>query len=72
MTYDEALQALKEAQGHLWMFEEQTARDRLTQAIEVFKRMKVDLDQCEADIKGYETCISSWPLWNGGKTDEKP
>ena len=55
MTYDEALQAFKGAQGVSWAYGSLDIHDRLTQAIEVFKRMKMDLDQCEADLEVYRS-----------------
>lgn len=47
MTYDEALQALHTARGASWQFGDQSIHDGIVQAIEVFKRMKMDLDECE-------------------------
>ena len=46
MTYNEALQALEKAQQTSWSWD-RFEYDNITQAIEVFKRMKIDLEERE-------------------------
>jgi len=44
MNYNEALIALQRAQHSSWSWGNQSIHDGITQAIEVFTRMKLDLD----------------------------
>jgi len=44
MTYEEALMALERAQSCSWQWPDLSIHDGITQAIEIFKRMKIDLD----------------------------
>ena len=53
MTFEEALEVLEKAQQTSWSWD-RFEHDGITKAIEVFKRMHTDLEQCRADLREYE------------------
>ena len=63
MTFEEALQALQRAQNVTWSasfeYNDLSIFDGLTQAIEMFKRMNDDLNQCKVDLKLLEMLSKS-------------
>lgn len=44
MTYTEALMALERAQSYSWQYSDLSIHDGITQAIQVFKRIRMDLE----------------------------
>ena len=71
MTFDEALEAVKRARGINWASSDLIADDGLSQAIEVFTRMNIDLIQCNADLEQRENfdCETAKFLFGEDKTD---
>ena len=59
MTYDEALEALERAHRVTMPkpWQNSVVHDGITQVIEVFKRMKVDLDQYKTYQKDWDELI---------------
>lgn len=52
MTYKEAIQALVRAQSATWG--DLSIHDGITQAIQVFKRMEMDLETCKESLNQLE------------------